>query len=424
MLCCARSAQPRPTSARVAEAVTAAFPASDGRAGNPPRLRPARKECRSRRGSAARSGLGKGSPIHLGLLATLALACGCAGPRGTVAIDPSAVGGTPWPVFVASVRAPVDGPAVYGPGRAPLNFARFVVSVPPEREPGSVTWPAPPVDPRTDFVTLEAARLRDGGSFVTAIDRELGGSGHDEAIVFVHGYNNTFAEGLYRQAQLAHDFALPATSVNFAWPSAAAWDGYPYDKESAVFATDGLSRTLDLVARSGVERVVVACHSMGCFLVLETMRIKALRGDEAFLDQLHAVVMLAPDVDLDLFRARIHEIGYRDIPIYIFASGNDRALKVSSRLHGGRARVGMITDPAALSDLPVTVIDVTAVTGADVHGHSTVQTSPLMSALFNGLENFGPRTISDAVGDPSVVEASVDAVGQATTIALRPLERR
>jgi esterase/lipase superfamily enzyme len=371
------------------------------------------------------SGLGRRMPIHLGLLSALALACGCAGPRGAVAIDPAAVGtGTPRPVLVASVREPVAGPAVFGPARAPLSFARFVISVPPVREPGSVTWPGPGIDPRTEYVTLEAARLRDEKAFVAAIDHEGRRTGHDEAIVFVHGFNNTFAEGLYRQAQLAHDFALPATSVNFAWPSSAAWDGYPYDKESAVFATDGLSRTLDLVARSGVDRVVVACHSMGCFLVLETMRIKALRGDETFLGRLHAVVMMAPDIDVDIFRARMHEIGYRGIPVYIFASSDDQALEMSAQLHGRRARIGMITNPAALADLPVTVIDVTGVKGNDALGHSTVQTSPLMSALFNGLEDFGAQTISDAVADPSVVEASVDAVGRATTIALRPLKRR
>lgn len=360
-----------------------------------------------------------------GLLAALALSCGCSGPRGAVTIDPAAVGsGAPTPVLVASVRAAAAGPAVYGSRRAPLSFARFVVSVPPEREPGSVTWPGPSVDPGTEFVTLEAARLGGGEAFVAATDRELRRAGHDEAIVFVHGYNNTFAEGLYRQAQLAHDFALPAVSVNFAWPSAAAWDGYPYDKESAVFASDGLSRTLDLVARSSADRVVVACHSMGCFLVLETMRMKALRRDEAFLDRLHAVVMLAPDIDIDIFRARMHEIGHRGIPVYIFASGSDRALEVSARLHGQRARIGMITDPAALADLPVTVIDVTAVRGSDANGHATVQTSPLMSALFNGLEDLGPETISDAAADPSLVDASIDAVGQATAIALRPLGRR
>ena len=153
------------------------------------------------------------------------------------------------------------------------------------------------------------------------------------------------------------------------------------------------------------------------------MRIKALRGDERFLGRLHAIVMLAPDIDVDIFRERMHEIGYRGIPIYIFASSGDQALQLSARLHGGGARIGMITDPSALSDLPVTVIDVTAVKGNDAYGHSTVQTSPLMTALFNGLEDLGPKTVSDAVADPSVIEASVDAVGHATAIALRPLEQ-
>jgi esterase/lipase superfamily enzyme len=135
--------------------------------------------------------------------------------------------------------------------------------------------------------------------------------GGDAANVFVHGYNNTFAEGLYRQAQLARDFALPATSVNFAWPSAAAWNGYPYDKESAIFATEGLSRTLDLVASSSADGVVVACHSMGCFLVIETMWMKALRGDDAFLERLRAVVMFAPDINVEVFRERSTTSGIR-----------------------------------------------------------------------------------------------------------------
>ena len=69
-----------------------------------------------------RHGLGRRAPIRLGLLAALALACGCAGPRGAVSIDPAAVGtGAAVPVLVASARAPVAGPAVFGPGRAPLS---------------------------------------------------------------------------------------------------------------------------------------------------------------------------------------------------------------------------------------------------------------------------------------------------------------
>ena len=168
---------------------------TDSGAGNQARRCRARQESLSRRAFAVRNGLGRRRSIRLGLPpAALALACGCAGPRGAVSIDPGAVGtAAAVPVWVASARAPVRA------GRLRLlgvvSFARFVISAPPEREPGSVTFPGRVVDSRIEFVTLEAARLRDGEAFVAAIDSDLGGNRHDEAIAFVHGYNNTFAEG-------------------------------------------------------------------------------------------------------------------------------------------------------------------------------------------------------------------------------------
>jgi esterase/lipase superfamily enzyme len=47
-----------------------------------------------------------------------------------------------------------------------------------------------------------------------------------------------------------------------------------------------------------------------------------------------AMVMLARDIDLDIFRTRLREIGGPRIPIYIFASKYDRALEIPGRLHG------------------------------------------------------------------------------------------
>lgn len=361
------------------------------------------------------------SAAWLAAVLALVLVAGCAGPRGAVTLDPGLAGvGSEVPVLVASARAPAAAPAVYGPERAPLSFSRFVVSVPPDRKPGSIAWPGGVVDPRKDFVTLSEEPIGGNRAFVGAINRAVAQAGRNEVIVFVHGYNTTFAEGLYRQSQLAHDFALPAVSVNFSWPSGAKWDRYPYDKESAVIAAADMSRTLALVARSSATDVVVACHSMGCFLTLESLREMSLRHDRELLKRLKAVVMLAPDIDIDLFRARLHEIGAQNIPMYVFASRRDQALRLSARLHGGRPRVGMITDPTILADLPVTVIDVSAVRANK--RHSTLQTSPLLSALFQGLDDFGMDAISSTLADRSLVATTIAVAGQASAIALRPLD--
>lgn len=360
-----------------------------------------------------------------GGLAALVLLSGC-GRHHAVTIDPGAGAvGAAGTVLVAASRRPADPPALYSRERDPaLQFGRFVVSVPPEREPGTVTWPAgPAADPATDFVTVSAARLRDREAFVAAIDREIDREGNPEVAIFVHGFNNTFAEGLYRQVQLAHDFRLPDVSVNYAWPSAGSLRAYVSDKESAIFAARGLADLVETVALSRVERIVVIGHSMGGLVVMEGLRELALRASPAF-DDLHAVLLLAPDVDLDIFRQQMASLRGRDVPVYIFASARDRALRLSSRLQGGRVRLGALTDETAVADLPVFLIDVTDVQGRDPTNHNVVASSPLMFALVTGLAERGAVSLEDAArANPGLIEAGVHGLEQATRVVINPFAR-
>ena len=71
-------------------------------------------------------------------------------------------------------------------------------------------------------------------------------------MIFVHGYNTNFAEGLYRQAQMLQGLRQARASVHFAWPSAASAQGYVFDRESALFSRDALERVMH--ADGAVER--------------------------------------------------------------------------------------------------------------------------------------------------------------------------
>ena len=200
----------------------------------------------------------------------------------------------------------------------------------------------------------------------------------------MHGFNTNFAEGIYRQAQMMHDFGTPAVGVHYSWPSAADARLYLYDRDSAFFARDGLERLLRLLGDSNADRIVVVGHSMGAQVALEALRQMALTGAPRFFDKLNAVALLSPDVDVDLFRSELTPLAYMDIPWFIFVSSHDRALRVSSLVRGRQARLGSLADATAIADLDVTIIDMSALEG-DALGHSVVASSPVMISLVQGL---------------------------------------
>ena len=104
-------------------------------------------------------------------------------------------------------------------------------------------------------------------------------------MVFVHGFNVNFAEGLYRQAQMSEDFASPGISINYSWPSAGNVSAYAVDRESALIARDGLEDLIGLLGQTRLKRIVILGHSMGAFVVMEAVRQSAIRGGSAGLRQ-------------------------------------------------------------------------------------------------------------------------------------------
>jgi esterase/lipase superfamily enzyme len=344
------------------------------------------------------------------LVAAAALVLAGCTPRGAVTIDRSAAGvGSVERILVATSRTVSTGPEIYGRERsATLGFARLDVSVPPDRAPGTLTFPDDlPADPRTDFLTVDAT---------------LAPRPPDERriLVFVHGFNTNFAEGVYRQAQMLHDFGTPAIGVHYSWPSAADARLYLYDRDSAFYARDGLERLLRLLADSDADRIVVVGHSMGAQVTLEALRQMALTGAPRFFDKLTAVALLSPDVDVDLFRSELTPLATMDIPWIIFVSSHDRALRVSSLLRGRLARLGSLSDPTAIADLDVTIIDMSAVEG-DPLGHSVVASSPVMISLVQGLSQYGPTILAEEEQNTGLAATTIQAVQQVTEVVVSPL---
>ena len=251
-----------------------------------------------------------------------------------------------------------------------LTFELFQLSIPPNHKRSQIEYPGADADPNRSMA-ITARRTLQTRSFVqeAAVPSDDGTVG-----IFVHGYNYTYQESLYRLAQIAADAPFGGHPILFSWPSEGRMAGYLADRDAALSSRDDLSWLVTSIAgASSAKRIVLFGHSVGAFLIMETLRQLKLEGREDVLNRL-MVVLAAPDIDDDLFRSQIEAVGHMKIPITIFVSKNDKALAISSILGGERGRIGRLNvdSPgvkAAAERYGLRIIDITAVNGPDGLGH-------------------------------------------------------
>lgn len=358
------------------------------------------------------------------VLAAMLGFAGCS-PRGEIVLDPAATAvGTPGTVIVASARAEVDGPPYFLAERSDrLNFARFEVSVPPERKVGTVTFPRHgKADPQKDFVVVAEERLDGEAGFIRAVNRMLAAdpARSGDASLFVHGYNTNFAEGLFRQAQIQHDLERAGASIQFAWPSKAKAEAYLYDRESVLFSRDALEATIRALTRTEARDITLFAHSMGSLLLMDTLRTMARDPDDRVLGRIGAVVLISADIEVDVFRKQAPPVLARGIPIYLLISDKDKALEISALLRGEKDRVGSIRSPAELGGLDVTVIDLTNVASVDAMGHLKEAESPAVIEFAQKLRTKGVVPF-DTGGDGAFLRGGISLVQQGAAVVLQPL---
>lgn len=357
-----------------------------------------------------------------GFLLLVAL-LGC-GPRGQVTLDPTAAAiGTVEPVFIGTMRAPdPETGEEFSRLRAPdVRFARLDVSVPPDRAPGTINWPRPhhPPDPTRDFLTTDQRLYPDGAGFRGDLARAVAENPRHEAVIFVHGFNTTFAEGAYRFAQLGHDLQIEAALVHFSWPSRGNPLAYVYDRDSAQFARDGLEEVIGQVRAAGARRILIVGHSMGSFLVMETLRQLAIGQRQDLLGAISGVVLMSPDIDVQVFHEQTRRIERLPQPFLIFTSKKDKALGLSARLTGQRERLGNLGDASEVADLEVTLIDTTAFSVGE--GHFNVGNSPSLLAILGRIGDVDAAFAAEQSGRTGLLGGVVLTVQNATQVVLSPV---
>ena len=293
-------------------------------------------------------------------------------------------------IFVATTRQRSTSPYDFNRFRtSQLTYARYDISIPPAHKTGRIEWPKPGSrpNPAKDFVTTDAAIYDNSSAFGASVRKSLRNRPiKDEAVVFVHGYNNNFAESLYRFAQITSDMETQSTPVLYAWPSTENTIEYLHDRDSVLFARDGMQTLLEQLANAGTKRIILVAHSIGSNLLMETLRQISLSGDRKTLRLVEAVVLISPDIDQSLFQLQLSRLNPLPEPFIVFSDDSDRALQFMSFLTGKRNRLGQITSSEGLEKYGVQVINLSDFDdGEGILNHSVALTSPSVISIIKKL---------------------------------------
>ena len=197
---------------------------------------------------------------------------------------------------------------------------------------------------------------------VSAFDADSNGN----VVLYVHGYNIGFEKSCQRAAMFQRAMSLSGRMVLFSWPADGNFLKYTYDEADIVWSVPHLQEVIGGIAsRVGDQKLDVVAHSMGARGVVQALTALACVNPPAPI--VNELLLLAPDIDTDLFGQYLPLLSKAASRITIYVSENDKALAVSHEVHG-YPRLGEAGPHLALFE-GVDTIDISAAGRRRMSGH-------------------------------------------------------
>lgn len=151
-------------------------------------------------------------------------------------------------------------------------------------------------------------------------------------LVYIHGYYVDFEKGCRRATVFKENARQENKFIWFSWPSDGSLLNYARDEVNLYWSVTDLAEIIaDMHDRFGSGNVNLAGHSLGGRgLALALYEIAGTRPELRFGE----IVLLAPDVDFEVFAKLLPRIRPLASSLTIYTSANDAALFVSAELHG------------------------------------------------------------------------------------------
>lgn len=190
-------------------------------------------------------------------------------------------------------------------------------------------------------------------------------SEHNKVVLFVHGYNIDFLKGCRRAAVFQAALDEHQQLLLFSWPSDGILASYTRDEADIEWSQSYLEAVINRLSEIyGPGRINIVAHSLGSRGVFRALQLISRRDGKGLINEL---VLLAPDIDADVFRSAFPDLKSIARRITLYSSENDQPLRVSHEVHG-YPRLGEAGDDLVVLE-GMDTIDVSISGGREVTGH-------------------------------------------------------
>jgi esterase/lipase superfamily enzyme len=230
----------------------------------------------------------------------------------------------------------------FGNDRSPdstLSLGLCQVSIPKAHRIGQIEAPSIfslefKADPVKHIVILQLRHMRET-YFLDSVGMMAAKSPDQSALVFIHGYNVTFAEAVRRTAQLAFDLDFQGVPICYSWPSTGKYSGYMADEASVEWTIPHLMDFLSKIAHlKDLKTIHLIAHSMGNRALVNCLSRIAQRAQlEESRPHFHQTILAAPDIDAGVFKQLAQSFNKMAIRTTLYASSHDLALQISQQFH-------------------------------------------------------------------------------------------
>lgn len=192
---------------------------------------------------------------------------------------------------------------------------------------------------------------RKRAAFQDEIREQMRIAGKNEVIIFVHGFNNSFEDGVFSLSDIWHFSGRNGVPIAYSWPAGAGGlFGYFKDRESGEFTVFHMKELLTQLSEiPELRKIHIVAHSRGTDVTTTALRelIIAVRSqgkNPKTVLKIENLIMAAPDLDFSVVRQRLIAEGFGASmgQITVYMNRGDTALGISQRLMAGQ-RLGKLT---------------------------------------------------------------------------------